>query len=317
MDHHKRVLLLHGTSSVWSTFLRKLEKQVREVSGDSSIRLSDSFDVIAATPVAWILAAQLASGHTMTEILARDTVRNWKEQQQTTKETTLCWLAPPPHPGIQALYWWQPAHTNRFYGSAWPEHLPDGTFQADPAWILFQLMLSGEILRRPLSDAERWLWVVLSAGEGKPSTPSPGLLPSPTLQPFLIQDTSYDFLSFPENGRPADGLSSFAELLTLLRYRVAAPDDLDSSQLKPFFAKADEKASDVLHFQASQRPDLPFKKAVKKAIPIEVCEINQPFIVETMEGPLQGKAGDFLMIGVQGEMYPCDREIFFETYDFV
>ncbi len=61
--------------------------------------------------------------------------------------------------------------------------------------------------------------------------------------------------------------------------------------------------------------DLTFKKAVKKPIPIECVQIHEPFEVETMEGVLRGKKDDWLMIGIQGEMYPCDNEIFHKTYD--
>lgn len=317
MNHHKRVLLLDGTSSAWSAFLGKLEKEVRAISGDVSVRLSDLFDVIAATPAAWTVAAQLAAGHAVAEILTGDAAGDWQKQQKTKKETALCWLAPPPHHGIQALYWWQPAKANQFSGPPWPKSIPDDTFQTDPAWSLFQLLLSGQVPGIGASELENWLFVVLSAREGKPTRSSVGVLPSPTLQPFLMQDTSYDFLSFPEKGSPTGEYSGYTKLLTLLRYRAAAPDDLQRRHLESFFAQADEKEGDRLHFKANQRPELPFRKAVKKAIPIEVCQIDQPFVVETMEGPLQGKPGDFLMIGIQGEMYPCDREIFFQTYEFV
>jgi hypothetical protein len=34
-----------------------------------------------------------------------------------------------------------------------------------------------------------------------------------------------------------------------------------------------------------------------------------------MEGILRGKAGDFLMVGIHGEMYPIDQDIFNKTYD--
>ena len=64
-------------------------------------------------------------------------------------------------------------------------------------------------------------------------------------------------------------------------------------------------------------PDLPVKKAVKKPIEVRCIEMSEPFRVETMEGTLDGKAGDYLMIGVRGEMYPCDREVFKETYDLL
>lgn len=39
--------------------------------------------------------------------------------------------------------------------------------------------------------------------------------------------------------------------------------------------------------------------------------------VKTLEGVLKGKAGDYLIEGVRGELYPCDKEIFEETYEAV
>ena len=64
-------------------------------------------------------------------------------------------------------------------------------------------------------------------------------------------------------------------------------------------------------------PPLPFMQAVKKPIPVKCVQINEPFKVETMEGVLEGKAGDYLMIGVKGEVYPCARDIFEETYEII
>lgn len=57
--------------------------------------------------------------------------------------------------------------------------------------------------------------------------------------------------------------------------------------------------------------------AVKKRIPVSVRKINQPFLVLTLEGAMQGKAGDWLITGVQGEMYPCDAAIFEQSFDLV
>jgi len=52
-----------------------------------------------------------------------------------------------------------------------------------------------------------------------------------------------------------------------------------------------------------------------KTKPAEAVQIDVPFEVDTLEGEgLSGKAGDYLMRGVKGELYPCDREIFEETY---
>ena len=71
----------------------------------------------------------------------------------------------------------------------------------------------------------------------------------------------------------------------------------------------------MLRFKQFDKPDLEFKRAVKKPIPIKCIQIQEDFEVETMEGTMQGKAGDWLMMGVDGELYPCAREIFEKSYD--
>ena len=86
--------------------------------------------------------------------------------------------------------------------------------------------------------------------------------------------------------------------------------------LRRLFGARQENA-DVRFFRSGQTPDLPFRKAVKKPIPIRCLQIDEPFVVETKEGTLRGKAGDYLMVGVQGELYPCEREIFEQTYEWV
>ena len=73
----------------------------------------------------------------------------------------------------------------------------------------------------------------------------------------------------------------------------------------------------MIVFKKGEIPDYPFIKAVKKPIPIRCFQVQEPFKVETMEGVLEGKAGDYLMIGVRGEMYPCAKHIFDETYEVI
>ena len=53
---------------------------------------------------------------------------------------------------------------------------------------------------------------------------------------------------------------------------------------------------------------------IKKPIPIAAVQQTEPFTTQTLEGELQGKAGDYLVTGVDGEQYPVDREIFEKTY---
>lgn len=59
------------------------------------------------------------------------------------------------------------------------------------------------------------------------------------------------------------------------------------------------------------------QKAMKKPIPLDVRRMPEAFSVETLEGTMQGKAGDWLITGVNGEMYPCDAHIFAKTYDII
>lgn len=73
----------------------------------------------------------------------------------------------------------------------------------------------------------------------------------------------------------------------------------------------------MLHFKKGTVPELPFQLAVKKPIPVRCIQLHEPFEVETLEGIFTGKAGDYLVIGVAGEMYPCEQEIFEKTYEMV
>jgi hypothetical protein len=54
---------------------------------------------------------------------------------------------------------------------------------------------------------------------------------------------------------------------------------------------------------------------VKKPLPIQAKQIDQTFWVKSLEGDHQGKEGDYLVRGIKGELYICDKEIFEETYE--
>jgi hypothetical protein len=56
---------------------------------------------------------------------------------------------------------------------------------------------------------------------------------------------------------------------------------------------------------------------IKKPIPVYAVQIDEPFEVETLEGTMRAKKGDYLIQGVRGELYPCDKEIFEQTYELV
>ena len=53
----------------------------------------------------------------------------------------------------------------------------------------------------------------------------------------------------------------------------------------------------------------------KKPVIIKAIQMDKPFKVKTKEGvSLAGKKNDYLLEGVAGEVYPCDKEIFEKTY---
>ena len=87
------------------------------------------------------------------------------------------------------------------------------------------------------------------------------------------------------------------------------------------------------------------KKYVKKPISIEACQWNgnneeelRQFVgsdiyfdtndrvkregvkniyIITLEGQMRGHIGDYIIKGIQGELYPCKPDIFEETYEKV
>ncbi len=62
---------------------------------------------------------------------------------------------------------------------------------------------------------------------------------------------------------------------------------------------------------------LEFKDYRKKPVVIQAAQIFEAFEIPTKEGLMHGSPGDYLIIGVEGEMYPCKPTIFEKTYEAV
>ncbi len=45
--------------------------------------------------------------------------------------------------------------------------------------------------------------------------------------------------------------------------------------------------------------------------------LSRTITIETPEGTLTGKAGDYLITDVNGEQYPCKADVFEQTYERV
>ncbi len=52
----------------------------------------------------------------------------------------------------------------------------------------------------------------------------------------------------------------------------------------------------------------------RKTAPIYAIKMKDSFEVKTLEGIMTGKAGDYLAMGVKGEMWPIAQDIFKATY---
>lgn len=58
-----------------------------------------------------------------------------------------------------------------------------------------------------------------------------------------------------------------------------------------------------------------WKHYEKIPITIKATEVVEDVIeIETREGTLKAYKGDFIIEGIEGEIYPCGRNIFFNTY---
>jgi len=44
---------------------------------------------------------------------------------------------------------------------------------------------------------------------------------------------------------------------------------------------------------------------------------NQRLLIDTLEGTMEAKQGDYIIQGIKGEIYPCKPDIFKATYEKV
>lgn len=86
-----------------------------------------------------------------------------------------------------------------------------------------------------------------------------------------------------------------------------AENEMDETKAQPEPQRTYGEREEV----AGMRP------CMKRPIAVHAKQIKTPFRVDSIEGDYkQGKAGDYLMRGIDGELYICDRAIFERSYDF-
>ena len=55
----------------------------------------------------------------------------------------------------------------------------------------------------------------------------------------------------------------------------------------------------------------------KKPIVVEAYQTNVELDIETLEGVMHARVGDYIITGINGEKYPCKPDIFEKTYELV
>ncbi|ARC74953.1 MULTISPECIES: hypothetical protein [Bacillus subtilis group] len=56
------------------------------------------------------------------------------------------------------------------------------------------------------------------------------------------------------------------------------------------------------------------RKFIKKPVVVEAYQIDKEMYIETLEGTLKASPGDWIIKGVNGEVYPCKPDVFEKTY---
>ena len=59
------------------------------------------------------------------------------------------------------------------------------------------------------------------------------------------------------------------------------------------------------------------KKYRKRPVVIDAVCVQTAWEIDTLEGVMKASPGDFIIKGVQGELYPCKPDVFLKTYDVV
>jgi hypothetical protein len=53
----------------------------------------------------------------------------------------------------------------------------------------------------------------------------------------------------------------------------------------------------------------------RKTATMRAVRVDEPFQVTTLEGTMTGQPGDYLVVGVKGERYPCAADVLAASYE--
>jgi hypothetical protein len=78
---------------------------------------------------------------------------------------------------------------------------------------------------------------------------------------------------------------------------------------------------EAFKFYVDNIPDWFMDKVTSNQIKLQNCDfkkysINEAYCeIETLEGVMRGNGGDYIIKGINGEIYPCKPDIFAKTYE--
>ena len=55
----------------------------------------------------------------------------------------------------------------------------------------------------------------------------------------------------------------------------------------------------------------------KKPVVVEAYQVDEEIVIDTLEGKMKASPGDWIVKGVNGEIYPVKPDIFEKTYELV
>ena len=85
---------------------------------------------------------------------------------------------------------------------------------------------------------------------------------------------------------------------------------------KPVVIEAFQITEDLAKRQFSHDERLPFGVVLSGSYHKERGEVNNAYAyIETLEGKMLARMGDWIIKGVKGELYPCKPDIFAASYD--
>lgn len=135
----------------------------------------------------------------------------------------------------------------------------------------------------------------------------------------------YDILcsdETPPKGHHWEGFVASKIVIALEKFDLVTPADIEQlkriaklvEKIDPYEPKGEKSMKTFDTYEEV----VGMNNCMKRPIVVQATQVDEPFRVNTLEGNYkQGKSGDYLMRGIDGELYICDKEIFEKTYNWV